>query len=121
MIHQRTAAQYINQRNFILAVALLVLAAVVGFFGYEFKFLRAPKLQILAPEKDLITTQDFFDLRGRTDPEADLTVNGRPLYSGATGEFSERVYLVKTLNTFTFEAKNRYGKTTVVTRHIVVP
>lgn len=120
MITRRIPQHYITQQNFVLAVAAVVLAAIIGFFAYEFKFLRSPALVVGAPERDLIAEHTAFDVRGRTDPDADLTLNGRPLYSGETGEFTERIYLVKGANRLEFESKNRYGKTTRVTRYIVV-
>ena len=120
MFRERLDRRYITQRNFVLAVAAVVLAAIVGFFVYEFKFLRAPELKVLAPAADIATDALALDVRGRTDPDADLTLNGRPLYSGGNGEFTERVYLVKGLNRLDLEARNRYGKRTTVTRYIVV-
>lgn len=112
--------RYVNQRNFVLAVSGLVLLAIVGFFAYRFKFLAAPGLEVLAPPKDIATADTAIDVRGRSDdPEADLTVNGRPLYSGETGEFVERLYLVRGVNRLEFEAKNRYGRTTTIVRYVV--
>lgn len=116
----RRADPYVTQRNFVLAVGGVVLAGVVGFFAYEFKFLRAPDLEVRSPSRDIVATSDIVDIRGRSDPDADLTMNGRPLYSGETGEFAERAYLVKGVNRLDFEAKNRYGKTTRLMRYIVV-
>lgn len=120
MISGYRSARYITQRNFALVMAATVLAAIVGFFSYEFKFLRSPALVVSAPSRDIIAERTVYDVRGRTDPDADLTLNGRPLYSGETGEFSERIYLFRGVNRLDFEAKNRYGKTTRVTRYIVV-
>lgn len=120
MIYRRTTSHYITQRNFVLAVAGAVLAAIVGFFAYEFKFLRTPKLELSSPTQDIISGNGAFDVRGRSDPDADLTLNGRPLYSGETGKFSERIYLFQGVNRLEFEAKSRYGRTTRMTRYIVV-
>lgn len=118
---RRIPERYVNQRNFTLAVGGVVMAAIVGFFAYEFKFLRAPSLEVLAPTRDMVAESDSLDARGRTDDlDADLTLNGRPLYSGETGEFTERIYLVRGVNRLDFEAKNRYGKTTSITRYIVL-
>lgn len=112
--------RHINQRNFKLVIGAAAAAAVIAFFIYEFKFLRAPDLEVIVPDRDTVADAGAFDIRGRTnDREADLTMNGRPLYSGETGEFAERVYLAKGLNRLDFEARNRYGKTTRVTRHVV--
>ncbi|MEK9148136.1 MAG: hypothetical protein AAB650_01745 [Patescibacteria group bacterium] len=117
----RRQATYVNQRNFVLVMAGLALAAIAGFFIYELKFLRPPRLEIFAPAQDIRSENDILDVSGRTDPDADLTLNGRPLYSGQTGEFSERVYLIQGLNRLEFEAKNRYGKVTRLARYIVLP
>ncbi|MDP3727681.1 MAG: hypothetical protein Q8R35_03545 [bacterium] len=120
-IHRRIPERYVTQRNFKLAVGGAAIAIVIGFFAYEFKFLRAPSLELFSPAEDMVADTDAFDVRGAShDPDADLTLNGRPLYSGETGEFSERIYLVKGVNRLDFEAKNRYGKTTTITRYIVL-
>ena len=116
----RHSRSYINQRNFVLAVAGILVAAIIGFFIYQLKFLRSPRLEILSPERDVTTEHSTWDVRGRADPDADLTLNGRPLYIGEAGEFSERVYLFTGTNRLEVEAKNRYGKITTVTRYVVV-
>ncbi len=118
--YRRKPKEYLNQRNFILVLVGIILAAIAGFFIYQFKLLRSPSLIVTSPPADIAVSSYSFELRGRTDPEADLTMNGRPLYSGASGEFTEKVQLVKGVNRMEFEAKNRYGKTTKITRYIVV-
>ncbi len=117
---KRLGSPYVNQRNFKIAIVAIGLLVILGFFGYEFKFLRSPNLEISAPDRDLTTNASLFDIHGRTDQDADLTVNGRPLYSGETGEFTERIYLAKGVNALEFVAGNRYGKTTTITRYIIV-
>ena len=119
MIRRDLKTQYLNQRNFVLVAAGAALLAIAGFFIYELKFLRAPELNVYDPARDLAIDKDLYDVSGRTDPDADLTLNGRPLYSGETGEFSEKIYLFKGVNKLEFEVKNRYGKTTKITRYIV--
>lgn len=121
MIRRIRESRYVNQRNFVLAVSGAALAAITGFFIYEFRFLRPPKLDLAAPARNMLVAGDAFDIRGLTDPDADLTVNGRPLYSGETGEFTERMFLSKGLNRIELEAKNRYGKTSRIIRYLVVP
>ena len=103
---ERTFPRYVNQRNFTLAVAAAILAAIGGFFAYEFKFLRSPNLEVAAPAHDLATLERSIDIRGQTDPEADVTLNGRPLYSGETGEFSERLHLVNGVNRLEFVSRS---------------
>lgn len=121
MIQRIQRSRHINQRNFKAAIASAGILAVLGFFIYQFKFLRPPSLELSSPTRNTVTADLAVDVRGRTDdPEADLTLNGRPLYSGESGEFTERIYLSPGPNRLDVEAKNRYGKTTKITRYIVV-
>lgn len=117
---QRLGSSYINQTNFKVAIVGTGILLLVIFFSYESKFLRSPRLEISSPDRNLTTSELVFDISGRTDPDSDLTVNQRSLYSGETGEFADRVYLVTGVNTLEFVAKNRYGKATTITRYIVV-
>ena len=119
MIPRRTD-RYLTQRNFKLAVVGAGIAVVAGFFVYEFKFLRPPTLTVTTPVRDIAISETSYEVRGRTDPEADATLNGRPLFSGETGEFTERLQLMRGVNKLEFEARNRYGKTTTAIRYIVV-
>ena len=117
----RTANErYLTQRNFRMLLGVLVFGGVVGLFLYGTRSLRAPTLVVESPATDAITREAILDVRGRTDPDADVTVNGRPLYIGSSGAFEERLYLVQGVNALSFEAKNRYGKTTSLTRYLVV-
>lgn len=120
MILGRTSPRYVNQRNFVLTMAGILFLAIAGFFIYQFKFLRPPRIELLTPTQDIATQSRVFDIRGFTDPDSDLTLNGRPLYIRETGEFSERIYLFRGVNRIVLEAKNRYGKMTELIRHIVV-
>lgn len=120
MFRPRTTERLVTQQNLRILIASVTFVGVLGFFLYEFKSLRAPSLVIEAPNADMITTETAINVRGRTAPDADVSVNGRPLYIGSSGEFEERFSLFPGVNTLTFEAKNRYGKTTRVVRRIVV-
>ena len=119
MLPRRLPRDYITQRNLRLAIISAFLIVVIGFFAYQFKFLRAPELVIHEPAEDRMVSDGSFEVRGQTDPDADLTLNGRPLYSGDTGDFSERIYLVKGVNRLEFEARNRYGKMAKVVRYLI--
>lgn len=120
MLRRATTDRLITQQNLRILIASAIFIAVVGFFVFEFRSLRAPLLVVEAPDADAATTEQVIDVRGRTTPDADVTVNGRPLYIGSSGEFEERFSLFPGVNTLTFEAKNRYGKTTRIVRRIVV-
>jgi hypothetical protein len=116
----RRRRNFLTQTNFKLALGLGGAILIAAFFIYEFKFLRAPRLVITTPNQNETIITNTLEVKGLTDPDADLTLNGRPLYSGERGEFSDTTLLQEGTNTLVFEAKNRYGKTSTLTRYIVV-
>lgn len=121
MIRRIVSPRHVTNRNARIGAALAVIAAIAAFFGYEFRYLSAPTLKLALPQEDAVVDRNTFDVRGRTDPDADVTLNGRPLFVGPDGAFEERILLARGLNRIDLEAKNRYGKMTSVTRHLILP
>ena len=117
---ERHLHRYLNQQNFVLVLAGIALAAIVGYFIYEFKFFLSPALEIHSPDRDIMTKSTVMDVAGVTDPDADLTVNGRPLFSGEDGAFAERIHLVTGVNRLEFQAKSRSGEMATVIRYVIV-
>ena len=120
MIRRPISEGYFSRRNIKRAVAGVIGVGIIGFFAYESRFLAAPSLALAAPERDVAIEEIVYEVRGHTDPDADVSVNGRPLFIAPTGEFSERLQLFTGVNRLDFVAKNRYGKQTAQTRYIVV-
>ncbi|RJQ36341.1 hypothetical protein C4552_03580 [Candidatus Parcubacteria bacterium] len=120
VIRRPISEGYVSRKNVKRALAVILAAGIVGFFVYESRFLTAPDLTLIAPERDIAIAETVYDVRGRTDPDADVSINGRPLYIAPTGEFSERLQLFNGVNRLDFVAKNRYGKQTIETRYIIV-
>ncbi|RXT04527.1 CFI-box-CTERM domain-containing protein [Ammoniphilus sp. CFH 90114] len=58
---------------------------------------------------EVASSQSEFILRGKTEPEASVTVNGTEVVVGAGGEFSYNATLADGVNTFTVEASNDTG------------
>lgn len=104
-----------------VGLATAAVFAVVAFFAYQFKSIRAPGLALSSPAGDMETAAGAIDVRGTTDPDADVSLNGRPLFIGPDGAFEERLLLIRGVNRIDVVATSRYGRQSAITRYVVVP
>jgi len=107
-----------------LVLATATLAFVTLFFGYVIyqyrSFAGAPILIIDQPRTDLTVSDLLLNVVGRTDPDADIFLNGQQINLGGKGTFSTNITLAEGVNTLNFIAENKLGKTNKVTRTVVV-
>lgn len=97
---------------FIFFVWLLVIQ-VKGFTG-------APTLFIEEPLADAVIEASMVRVRGSTEKESQLTVNGREIRMNANGIFDEEIELSYGVNALHFLIKNRFGKSSEQVRYVVV-
>lgn len=105
-------------------LAGLVTVAVVGLIGaylvWQLSFLSAaPKLTIDTPAEDQVIFGSVVDVGGQVGSGADLYINNSPVLTDSNGKFTDKVALTDGLNVITVTAKNRLGKTTVLSRNIL--
>ena len=104
--------------------ALLVSIAFIGIGGWLAwqisSFASSPYLVINNPSGDLTVKSSDFVLKGITEKEVKLTINGEIVMPDKDGYFEEQINLGPGLNTIKAVATNRFGKTTTVTRRIIL-
>ncbi len=83
-------------------------------------FVGTPRLIIETPVDGMSIGEPRIALKGTTDREVYLTVNGFELTLDESGSFEGLLELLPGLNELEFIAKNRFGKTTKLTRYVVV-
>jgi hypothetical protein len=103
----------------------LALFLLVGscFFYLDNRFSQVaspPKLVIASPPESLVTDQRSVDVAGVTEPESEITVNGKQILTDNNGRFSEQVSLRSGMNTITVTAKKKYGHENTVVKQILV-
>ena len=86
---------------------------LVGFTG-------APRLFIEQPMTHELIDVPIIRVRGSTDKESQLTVNGREITMNKLGGFDQEIELVSGLNKLDFLVQNRFGKMSQETRYVVV-
>lgn len=99
---------------------IIITITVAGFLFMQIKsFLGAPYLRLDNPAIDLPTQDESIKVEGLGRHNSYITLNGKEIYLGKDGKFSEEIYLKPGKNEITVEAKSRLGKTTTITRFVV--
>ncbi|TAN32163.1 hypothetical protein EPN28_04795 [Patescibacteria group bacterium] len=103
------------------AVAGAMVLAVLGYLSWQiYGILQPPKLSVHSPAEGMITGQLSIIVKGETQKEIKLTVNGQEIMVSEQGIFEAPVDLSNGLNTINIVATKKHGKTTTVTRHVIV-
>lgn len=112
-----------NFPRFIITPKLFIASAaiflVLGGFVYlyqEFQsFASVPRLVILEPSDGQIINTNSVDVRGTTEKDANVMINGQPVLVSTSGNFYEQVHLQIGMNAFTITSTNKFKKEKTVT------
>lgn len=106
----------------IVAVLSIAIIAVVGFsYNQYVSVALTPKLELLTPVEASTVESGQVMVKGKTDADAQLTLNGQPVKLTPNGDFELKVALALGSNTLQLKAMNKLGKTTVIDRTVVSP
>lgn len=103
---------------------ILAVVCIVLFFGYLTlqvkRILEPPRLVLLDPVEGLVTNQLSITVRGETEKECQLTINGMETMLNEKGQFQSDIDLSDGVNTIVVSATKKHGKNKTITRHIIV-
>lgn len=105
-------------RNLLIVGAIVVCFLYLSF--YFKKITLPPKLIITQPETNLALSSTSLQIKGETEAEAEITINGELVLNNQDGHFSQTVNLKKGLNNIVVKAKKKYSREQTVTRQILV-
>jgi len=91
------------------AVILAVLAAVYLYKEVS-KFVSVPRLTVLEPADGTAIKNAAVWIKGITDKDCEVFINGQPILVDDRGEFNEEIDLQKGANFITVMSKNRFDK-----------
>jgi len=97
----------------IMAVAIIVILALAGIFYlyYEFgSFSGDPRLVILSPEKNYVTSGNSVTIEGVTDMDGKIFINDQPVLVDADGKFKENLTVQSGNSAVEIKAINRFGR-----------
>lgn len=99
-------------------LAAIFLIGVWYLGGQIHNIVTAPRLQVYTPENGHITYKHSIAVRGSSEKETAVTVNGKTVMNSEGGLFQETVDLILGVNTITITATKKHGKTTSETRYV---
>lgn len=82
-------------------------------------FIRPPQLEVLEPSLNVEARESTITVRGRTDPTAELFINGERTLVHDDGSFSETVGLGEGVNTLRVVAKSIGGRESLAIREVL--
>ncbi len=101
----------INARK-IVWIASILLFVMYGIFNSR-NFILGPRIQIIEPGKDLITTDSLISIRGFAKNNSFLKLNDRSIYTNKEGYFEEKLLLKEGYNIVQVKGRDRFKNETV--------
>lgn len=104
----------------VAAFGLIVFAGLIG--GYVFYQVRAvtaaPSLFVDTPKEGERLARPVADIQGKTEPDANVSINGRSAIVDNEGFFKLTIDIPSGPTVIVIQAKKRRGKTAEETRHV---
>ncbi len=94
---------------------------LLGFlvFQYRYAFVNPP-ITLNSPLEMAVLSSSTILVLGKTDPNSTITVNDEPVSVNQDGGFRKEITGFSGKTTITVKAVNRFGKQTILTRHVVI-
>jgi transcriptional regulator with XRE-family HTH domain len=105
-------------KSSLIIIAVLVCAAYLTTCVK--KIITAPALSLISPEDNLITNEHSVDIKGSTEPEAEIIINGELVLKDITGFFEKKINLKSGLNIISVTAQKKYSQKSSITKKILV-
>jgi len=102
----------------VTGVIFLILALSSYLAFQAISFLGKPPLAVSSPASEERVMHPEIKVSGKTDPDAQVSVNGKLTTVDQDGYFEKAVTLLPGKNIITFEAVSRRGKKTKITRKV---
>ncbi len=102
-------------------LTILIIGACFIYLENRFSgVVSPPALAVENPRESFTTSEKSIVVRGSTEPETEVLINGKKILSGMDGNFREQVDLRSGMNKITIIAKKKFGKERVVVKQILV-
>ena len=105
-------------KNILIIIAIIICIAYLGFRLQQ--IISPPTLTITNPVDNMTITENIILVRGLTEPETEIKINGETVLADTTGNFTQPINLKSGLNTITIIAKKKYSREYRIDRNIIV-
>ena len=102
-------------------ILLLVFLACIFYLAFYFKkIIFPPFLNVYQPDKNLRISENYIEIKGVTEPEAEVSINGETILNTNQGNFYTVINLKKGVNNIVIKAKKKYSGEALTLRQILV-
>ena len=110
----------ITPKVLIFGLSIIIIAAISIYFFYQISFLtEPPKLIVETPIEDLIIKEEKILIKGKTQVNAEVSINGGGVWLDENGVFNQELFLQEGINVIKIIAVNKFGKKNEVIRKII--
>src|SRR3989338_5322081 len=111
----------LTPRVVLVGFVSLVVILFVGYLYREYQsFAASPLLVIDEPQDNLKLNKTSVSVVGRSDPDAEVKINGQVINLGPGGTFTQEVGIAQGTNILVITAVNKLGKITTASRAVSV-
>ena len=113
--------EIINPQRVRNIIIIAIVLALFGYLGWQLnQIFQAPELSVYQPDKDQVITQNFIEIKGKTEKEARVYINEKEVFLDSNGEFKATLDLQKGLNLIKITAEKKRSAENTVYREILV-
>ncbi len=104
-----------------LSGAIAAVCLVIAYLAHGLYSLRQPPTLVVdSPAEEQLLTKQLVQVRGKTEPEAEIFINSQLILSDNQGNFHESIPLMPGVNIIEIQAKKKYSRENKVYRKIIV-
>ena len=102
------------------AAALTIVAGLLIYLGINLRgTFSAPPLDLETPIDNAVSAEPNLLVKGTTNPETRVQINGHEVISNIKGIFEEPIVLNPGLNVIVVRAIKKYGQSTTLIRNVI--
>ena len=108
------------QSVFLLLTSLFIIILFINLFFQYRSIISPPSLIVERPSEGEVLNTETMEVKGKTDPDADIEINKKRITLNDKGEFSTTFLLQPGINTVIIESISKHGKKNTITRTVSV-
>ncbi len=117
-IHERQIVIPRLIKNLAVGFAVLVCAF---YLKSQFNTVAAPPaLAVENPPESYVTSEREIVVSGSSEPETEISINGKKVLSGTDGKFNQPVSLRNGINTIMVVAKKKHGQESTIIKQVLL-
>lgn len=100
---------------------ILFFLSLLGYILFQYRYaILNPPLEVSVPSEMAVISSSVIEVFGRTESNTTVFINGVPAFLDQNGVFKKSIDIFPGKTTIEIRAVNRFGRETVIKRHVEV-